>query len=101
MAWRIVIDRDLCQGHAACELEAPEIFQVPKNGTVEIKKERPTAEEMPSIREAVRYCPTGALSLRPIAGPDQLRDELTRLIAAGDVRPPVVRVEPASDDAAR
>lgn len=28
----VEVDLDLCQGHAACELEAPEIFVVPKRG---------------------------------------------------------------------
>jgi len=27
---RVIVDRDLCQGHAACEEEAPEVFRVPK-----------------------------------------------------------------------
>ena len=31
-AVRVVVDRDLCQGHAACEGEAPEVFSVSKKG---------------------------------------------------------------------
>ncbi|WP_280501893.1 ferredoxin, partial [Nocardia farcinica] len=27
---RIVVDLDLCQGHAACQAEAPGVFHVPK-----------------------------------------------------------------------
>ena len=30
MAYRIEVDLDLCQGHAMCELEAPDHFHVPK-----------------------------------------------------------------------
>jgi ferredoxin len=63
MAWRIVVDRDLCQGHAACELEAPDIFRVPKGGTVDVIKENPSDDQVARVREAVRYCPTSALSL--------------------------------------
>ena len=29
---KIVVDRDLCQGHAMCEVEAPEVFVSPKAG---------------------------------------------------------------------
>ena len=32
----VEVDLDLCQGHAACELEAPEIFVVPKRGKVSL-----------------------------------------------------------------
>ena len=34
--YRIELDEDLCQGHAMCELEAPDVFKVPKRGVVEI-----------------------------------------------------------------
>ncbi len=27
---RVEVDLDLCQGHAMCELEAPDVFAVPK-----------------------------------------------------------------------
>ena len=33
---KIEVDLDLCQGHAMCQLEAPEVFEVPKRGTVVI-----------------------------------------------------------------
>ncbi|BBA90386.1 ferredoxin [Mycobacterium pseudoshottsii JCM 15466] len=36
MSYRIEADLDLCQGHAMCELEAPDYFRVPKRGKVEI-----------------------------------------------------------------
>jgi ferredoxin len=32
MGFRVEVDLDLCQGHAMCELEAPDYFQVPKRG---------------------------------------------------------------------
>ena len=35
-AYRVEVDLDLCQGHAMCELEAPDYFKVPKRGKVEI-----------------------------------------------------------------
>ena len=60
---RIVVDADLCQGHAMCELEAPDVFTVPKNGTVEVIDPRPPAHLRPDVENAVRYCPTQALSI--------------------------------------
>ncbi|MEU0542619.1 ferredoxin [Nocardia sp. NPDC005978] len=59
---RLVVDSDLCQGHAVCQDEAPELFRVPKRGTVELLAADPGAD-LAAARAAVRYCPTGALSL--------------------------------------
>lgn len=39
--YRIELDEDLCQGHAMCELEAPDVFRVPKRGAVEILDSEP------------------------------------------------------------
>lgn len=58
----IVVDTDLCQGHAVCQAEAPELFAVPKNGTVNILHADPGAD-LDAARAAVRYCPTQALSI--------------------------------------
>jgi ferredoxin len=34
MPYKIEVDMDLCQGHAMCEVEAPDYFKVPKRGQV-------------------------------------------------------------------
>ena len=61
---RVVVDPDMCQGHAMCALEAPGVFQVPKHGTVEIVTPEVTPENEAAVREAIRHCPTQALSLK-------------------------------------
>jgi ferredoxin len=58
-----VVDRELCQLHAMCELEAPGVFSAPKSGTVEVLAERPPADQHDAVRAAVQYCPTRALSI--------------------------------------
>ncbi|MDV6014108.1 ferredoxin [Haloechinothrix sp. LS1_15] len=60
---RLSADLDLCQGHAMCEVEAPELFSVPKNGKVEILDDQPGEEYRDDARRAVQYCPTQALML--------------------------------------
>ncbi|WP_280181049.1 ferredoxin [Nocardia farcinica] len=60
---RIVVDLDLCQGHAMCQAEAPEVFRVPKRGRVEILDPAPGPGLRAQVADAVRYCPTQALSL--------------------------------------
>jgi ferredoxin len=60
---RIEVDADLCQSHAMCELEAPEVFTVPKRGKVEFLVARPSAASRPAVEAAVRHCPTQALRI--------------------------------------
>jgi sterol 14-demethylase len=38
---RIVVDRQLCQGHAVCMGEAPEVFEVTRAGKLTVLQERP------------------------------------------------------------
>lgn len=61
--YRVVLDEDLCQGHAMCELEAPEVFQVPKRGVVEVVDSEPPDELRDAVELAVEMCPTRALSI--------------------------------------
>jgi len=62
MGWRVVVDRDLCQGHGVCESEAPDVFEVPKR-SVEVLAERPGDDQRAAVEAAVKYCPTHALSI--------------------------------------
>ena len=64
MGFRIEVDLDLCQGHAMCELEAPNHFKVPKRGQVEILNDQPAEEDRDQVEQAVWACPTRALSIR-------------------------------------
>ncbi|WP_174188704.1 ferredoxin [Nocardia barduliensis] len=67
---RIRADLDLCQGHAVCQAEAPEVFTVPKRGRVEILDDAPTGEHEPAVANAIRYCPTQALSIADAGATD-------------------------------
>ncbi len=60
---RIEVDLDLCQGHAMCQAEAPEIFTVPKHGKVELLRTEIDESDRADAENAVRYCPTRALSI--------------------------------------
>lgn len=61
--YRAEVDADLCQGHAMCELEAPDVFTVPKRGIVEITDPEPPDELRQDVERAVEMCPTRALSI--------------------------------------
>ena len=61
--WRIVVDRDLCQGHGVCESEAPTVFSVAKDGALTVLREAPLDAERNAVELAVKFCPTHALSI--------------------------------------
>ena len=60
---KIVVDYDVCQGHGACEIEAPGVFKVDSVGEMTLLQEEPTADDWKKVHEAVRQCPQHALSL--------------------------------------
>jgi ferredoxin len=64
MSYRVEVDTDLCQGHAMCELEAPDYFRVPKRGVVEILDAEPPEDARDEVLRAVEACPTQALSIK-------------------------------------
>jgi sterol 14-demethylase len=62
---KIVLDRDLCQGHAVCVGEAPEVFRIGEDGKVELAIDG----DLPlsvygKVHEAAQYCPTRTIKLR-------------------------------------
>jgi ferredoxin len=60
---RIAADRDLCVGSGACELLAPEFFEVGEDGVVRVLQPQPGQADEDAVRDAVAQCPTGALGL--------------------------------------
>lgn len=63
MALRVVVDRDLCQGHGVCESEAPEVFVVERKGEVTVLQDAPPESQRAAVELAVKYCPTHALTI--------------------------------------
>lgn len=46
-----------------CELEAPDVFRVPKRGVVEVLDLEPPDDLRDAVEMAVDMCPTRALSI--------------------------------------
>jgi len=67
MSMRVVVDLDLCQGHAVCQTEAPEIFRVVDRpgdySRVEVILERPPEELRAQAQAAARYCPNRVITI--------------------------------------
>lgn len=62
---RVTADLDLCQGHAMCVLEAPQVFafDAKVDRAVRVIVAEPDAALLDAVRAAVRFCPTMALSI--------------------------------------
>jgi sterol 14-demethylase len=61
---RVKVDLDLCQGHAVCVSEAPELFAIDRTtNRVRVLDPAPGEALRPRLEAAVRYCPTRALSI--------------------------------------
>ncbi|MEN8159662.1 MAG: ferredoxin [Myxococcota bacterium] len=64
---RVKADLDLCQGHAVCQMEAPEIFRVRErpddHDQVEVLLDEIAEALRPKLEAAVRYCPNRVLSI--------------------------------------
>jgi len=63
-ALQIQVDLDLCQGHAICATESPEVVEIDRaKNKVVIQHENVNAGLRASVESAVRHCPTRALSI--------------------------------------
>jgi ferredoxin len=60
---KIVVDFDKCKSNAVCMGIAPEVFEVRDDNFLYVLDENPPEEMRPKMEEAVRNCPTGAISI--------------------------------------
>ncbi|MDT4917859.1 MAG: hypothetical protein QOI15_1506 [Pseudonocardiales bacterium] len=61
---KVVVDRDLCQGHAMCVLEDPDVFGISRGADqVSLLDATPDESHRSNVENAVRFCPTVALSI--------------------------------------
>lgn len=60
---RVIVDEQLCQGHAQCEDVAPELFRVGDDAIARVLIERPGEDLRAKAEEAVRLCPAEAISI--------------------------------------
>jgi ferredoxin len=60
---KVVVDSELCEGHARCVNAAPMVFQVNEEDLAEVRDENVTAENEFRIELAVANCPRQALRL--------------------------------------
>ena len=61
---KVLIDWDLCQGHANCTGDAPEVFHIDDDGKLQVLIEEPPEDLRPKLLLAVQYCPAGAIRIQ-------------------------------------
>lgn len=61
---KIVVDRDLCDGHGMCEAMAHEYFELDDDEVLTILNDSPPEEDRAKVHAAVQSCPALALSLQ-------------------------------------
>jgi ferredoxin len=61
---RIVVDRDLCDGHGMCEAMAHEFFELDDDDVLTILNETPDVADRDKVHAAVQACPALALTLQ-------------------------------------
>ena len=63
MTWRVVVDRDRCEGNARCVKLAPAVFRVDDDDQLHVLVEEPPPEERAAVEAAVARCPRQALAI--------------------------------------
>ncbi|UXA06121.1 ferredoxin [Mycobacterium sp. SMC-2] len=61
---KVHIDLTKCSGMGLCELAAPSIFEVGEDGQTHLIAEPVSDDDAAAVDEAVRNCPTMALSFQ-------------------------------------
>ena len=59
----VSVDRDRCQGHGRCLLEAPDVFDVTDIGKVELLTEEIDDNQVAEVQGAVTSCPERVITL--------------------------------------
>ncbi|MFA5565395.1 MAG: ferredoxin [Acidimicrobiia bacterium] len=66
MAFKVVVDFDLCESNALCMAIAPEVFEVRDDDFLYILDETPDDSLRSAVEEAVTACPKQAISIEDL-----------------------------------
>lgn len=58
---RVVVDKDICSGHALCEELAPDLFEMHSDGIAYTLVDEVTEENRAKFEEVVLRCPSEAI----------------------------------------
>ncbi|CDO90344.1 ferredoxin reductase [Mycobacterium triplex] len=61
---RVGVDTTKCSGIGLCEVAAPSVFEIGDDGQSRVIDPEPPEDQRAAVEQAVRDCPTGALSIQ-------------------------------------
>ncbi len=61
---KIVVDRDLCDGHGMCEAMAHEYFELDDDEILTVLDPSPPEQDRAKVHAAIQACPALALTLQ-------------------------------------
>ena len=59
---KVLVDEDLCRGHAVCCTLCPEVFALGDDGYATVRVPEVPAEHADAVRAAVNRCPERAIT---------------------------------------
>jgi ferredoxin len=62
---RVVVDTDVCEGHALCSIAAPAVFELGEDDKAIVVEIDLTETVLESVKDAIIRCPVQAISLQP------------------------------------
>lgn len=66
---KITIDRTRCMASGNCVLALPALFEQDEEGFARLRDVDPASFSQEALEEAVKSCPTAAISFTPESGP--------------------------------
>jgi ferredoxin len=63
MAYRVVVNFNLCESNALCMGVAPDVFEVGDDDMLYVLEERPGDDARARVEMAIRLCPKQAISI--------------------------------------
>jgi ferredoxin len=61
--YKVVVDPNVCDLHGICVEASPEVFEMGDDGVLRVLNETPPEGLRAKVDQAVRECPTGAISI--------------------------------------
>lgn len=68
MAFKVVVDYDLCESNAICMQIAPEVFEVRDDDFLYLLTETPEDDQRAKVEDSVQRCPKQAIKIEEVEG---------------------------------
>jgi ferredoxin len=66
VAWKVVVDLDLCESNAFCMGIVPEVFELDDDNYLRLLQDRPPDALRDLCEQAMRQCPRQAIAVEDI-----------------------------------